>query len=289
MQNDASYNEPFQFLDLPAELREMVYENLLEEPCYPAQPQTANGSAPSKSSGPTQASGRKPSNWIFLANKQVYGEFMDLLVKKSTFHFSTYPDKAPRKASNASSHYASTAREASPDTTSQSMTLTSTPPWFIAPSTLTRLRNCTLTLNVTSSMLGCPDPRAMTPASWAFARSIKKQLSLSSTSSIQSLSLHVKAIGDPLWNPLWVWYHASQSFKSMGRLREIRFSLDTWSPGENHLRRDDASCSSWSWYCPKNHRVATELGADVTVRQFCAMLYQECLVCRPELEGSDGE
>jgi hypothetical protein len=45
----------------------------------------------------------------------------------------------------------------------------------------------------------------------------------------------------------------------------------------------------WSWYCAKDHLVATESSPDVTVRQFCALLYQECLVCRPELEGSDGE
>ena len=218
---------------------------------------------------------------------------MDVLVKKSTFHFSVSPPPSqpaqvgllanPQQPSTAKPH---------------EVTLSAhLPSWFIAPETLTRLRNCTLTLNVTSSMLGCSDPRRMPPDSWALARRIQRQLLLSPDSSIQSLSLHVKAISDPLWNPLWVWYHASQSFKAMDRLREIRFSLDIykWSPGENHLRREASAPDEtgeprpWSWYCANDHLVGTEASSEVTVRQFCALIYQECYVCRPELDVSDEE
>lgn len=177
-------------------------------------------------------------------------------------------------------------------------------------------------------MLGVPDPRTMPPASWSLATQIKSELS--ALSNIKSLNLHVKAIGDPLWNPLWVWFHASQAFVGMGegegellgddehemgiekkkrhtgpRLGKITFSLDTWSPGENHLERlpsptvdgsqqelvsgssSSSSNSRWGWFCPEGHCVSDDAGPEQTVREFCARLYTECRVCRPELESDD--
>lgn len=110
-------------------------------------------------------------------------------------------------------------------------------------------------------------------------------------SSIQSFTLDAKALGDPLWNPLWIWYHASQSLKLLGtdmsdtvprgpQLSQIHFSLDTWSPGENFLKR--LPHHGWTWYCTKGHVVATDFGYDMTVREFCAKLYKDCRVCREE-------
>jgi hypothetical protein len=156
-------------------------------------------------------------------------------------------------------------------------------------------------------MLGVPDPRTMPPASWSLAAQVKSELA--PLTNVKQLNLHVKAIGDPLWNPLWVWFHASQAFVPMGeddddedehdqqqatapkgpRLSKITFSLDTWSPGENHLERVAEEPGKWGWYCPEGHCVSTEAGPDMTVREFCARLYTECRVCRPELDSDDEE
>lgn len=143
-------------------------------------------------------------------------------------------------------------------------------------------------------MLGVADPRNMTSSEWALARQIREELKY--LANVTSLTLSAKAIGDPLWNPLWIWYHASQSFKTMGtdqsdtlpigpQLTKISFSLDTWSPGENYIQRDPQNKNQWTWYCMQNHPVGLDIGPDMTVREFCGKLYQECRDCRTELES----
>jgi hypothetical protein len=39
----------------------------------------------------------------------------------------------------------------------------------------------------------------------------------------------------------------------------------------------------------RGHSVGLDCGEDMTVREFCGKLYQECRVCRPELESEDEE
>lgn len=75
------------------------------------------------------------------------------------------------------------------------------------------------------------------------------------------------------------------------KLNSITFSLDSWSPGENHLERDSANGGQWAWYCTNGHCIGPDGSGDVPVREFCANLYKECHVCRPELEddGDDEE
>ena len=117
--------------------------------------------------------------------------------------------------------------------------------------------------------------------------------------SCTSLTLGAKAIGDPLWNPLWIWFHSSQSFKNIGtelsdckggpRLEKITFSLDTWSPGENYLQRDAENRGAWTWYCMEGHSVGLDGGVEQTVREFCGMLYRECRTCRPAEEEEEEE
>ncbi|KAJ5040733.1 hypothetical protein J3E72DRAFT_361197 [Bipolaris maydis] len=142
-------------------------------------------------------------------------------------------------------------------------------------------------------MLGVTDPRSMTSSSWSLGRRMRQQLK--HMSSIQTFTLDAKALGDPLWNPLWIWYHASQSLKLLGtdlsdtvprgpQLSRITFSLDTWSPGENYLKRQT---EGWTWYCARGHVVATDFGHDMTVREFCAKLYKECKVCWAVAEDED--
>jgi hypothetical protein len=281
--------KPFRFLDLPQELRDMVYEQFLDDPVYPPparneiQRSTLNWMKPARwASASPSSNGRHESKWIFLANKQVYSEYMDMVCKRRTFHFSVTPQTYKPSTSTSS--------PLSPPQPTEDTRV-----WNISPITLSKIQNCSLKLVTTSSMLGVTDPRSMTSSSWTLGRRMREQLKHMST--VKTFILDAKALGDPLWNPLWIWYHASQSLKLLGtefsdtvprgpQLTQITFSLDTWSPGENYLKRDDASGGQWVWYCTKDHLVGTDMGPDMTVREFCAKLYQECSICRVDDEES---
>jgi hypothetical protein len=239
-------------------------------------------------SAPTSSCSRHESNRIFLANKQIYGEYMDMLCKRKTFHLTVSP-QTYKPTSTISPSVSSQPSSLSPASDENKV-------WNISPITLSNIRTCTLKLITTSAMLGVTDPRAMSSSSWTLGQRMREQLK--HMSSIKSFTLDAKALGDPLWNPLWIWYHASQSFKLMGtelsdtvpigpRLSKITFSLDTWSPGENYLARDVEG--KWTWYCMKDHPVGLDVGPDMTVREFCGKLYQECRVCRVDSGYEDGE
>jgi len=303
---------PFPFLELPLELRTLVYNNLLEDPYYPPPapcshhqespfswlmpglfPPAQDAQLPHQ---PKHHSKTKPSNWLFLANKQTYNEYMELMCKKTTFHLTVSPQNyaAPTPATPD----AQTPDEEPKTTTSPAETKRI---WDISPETLKHLRKCDIKLITTSPMLGVSDPRNMKPGDWALAQQIRQELR--EVSNVRELNLQVKAIGDPLWNPLWVWYHASQSLKTMGaaedatctstsptsgpRLNRITFSLDTWSPGANLLERDPANAGQWTWKCLHGHCVALDGPGEVSVREFCARLYMECTTYRPELDSED--
>lgn len=278
MQEDNS--KPFPFESLPQELRDIVYTNLLEDAFYPSPPATAPASSfDSILSGLWGAATNtrsnqppKPSNWIFLTNKRIYTEYMDIFRKHSTFNLTVSPSNFQPSGENPQL-------------------------WNMAPTTLSHIRHAHLSLMTTSSMLGAPDPRHMTTSSWALAAQIRSEIS--KMASCKRLTLESKAIGDPLWNPLWIWYHSSQSFKNIGTelsdvpcgpwLDKITFSLDTWSPGENHLQRDGENKGAWTWYCMEGHSVGLDGGCEQTVREFCGMLYRECRTCRPAEEGDEEE
>lgn len=204
--------QPFPFMELPPELRDMVYEYLVEDPYYPPPAPCTPSSSPLNWLMPSQWPAKiteqekkpKKGSWIFLASKQIYAEYTEVGCKKSTFHLSVTPTNYPKPIPTTTSTAAITS---SPGAAAPSL-------WKIAPDTLKQIRKCDIKLVITSSMLGVPDPRNMTPDSWALAHQVRAELR--HVSKVQELNLHVKAIGDPLWNPLWVWYHASQSFKNMG-------------------------------------------------------------------------
>jgi hypothetical protein len=288
-------NAPFPFMQLPPELRDMVYENLLEDPHYP--PPRPCPKAPGSSwlsslsqfgSTDSEAAGHK-SNFLFLANKQIYAEYMDLMCKKTTFHMTIAPHNYTPPATPA---------EEEKDI------------WQISPQVLKKIKRCDIKLVTTSIMLGVSDPRNMKPEEWALARQMRRQLS--EVENISELNLHVKAIADHLWNPLWVWYHATQALRETGsssdhekdwtkvdvvdeeikavaatgpassgpQFDRITFSLDMWSPGENYLMRDPCNSNQWAWWCLKGHCVG-QVGAELTVRQFCSWLY-DCPTCYSE-------
>jgi len=259
----------------------MVYEHLIEDPAYPppqTPPQTASSKSwalpevwKSASVSLTQQKVVKPRNWTILANKQIHKEYTALLVKRATYNLTV----SPQNWQTPSTH---------PPSTSV---------WNISPSVLGKIRSCTLQLVTTSSMLGVKDPRNMTSSDWTLAKQIRQDLT--ALTNVKHFTLESKAIGDPLWNPLWIWYHACQSFKNMGvfssgpKLDKITFSLDTWSPGENYMARDAENKGVWTWYCMEGHSVALDGGPDVTVREFCGMLYRQCRICKPLLDGEDEE
>lgn len=205
-----------------------------------------------------------------------------MLCKRATFHLTVTPHN----------YKSSLPSQSSPTSPSEDTKI-----WKISAETLKNLRTASLKLITTSAMLGVSDPRNMTSTDWTLARQIREELK--HLSNVTNLTLDAKAIGDPLWNPLWIWYHASQSFKTMGtcasdtqpvgpRLNRITFSLDTWSPGENYLARDGEE-DKWTWYCMQGHSVGLDVGPEMTVREFCGKLYQDCRVCRPEMESEDEE
>ncbi|KAJ4288633.1 hypothetical protein N0V90_011870 [Kalmusia sp. IMI 367209] len=276
--NDA----PFPFMELPPELRDMVYENLLEDPHFPPPrpcPQNRGPSwlpsLPQIGSSDSSNMGHK-SNFLFLANKQIYDEYMDLMCKKTTFHLTVAPHNYTPPATPAEE---------------------SKKIWQISPQVLKHMRRCDIKLVTTSTMLGVSDPRNMKPEEWALARQMRRELS--EVQNVSELNLHVKAIGDPLWNPLWVWYHATQSLKMMGSASEdsspsgpkfnrIAFSLDMWSPGENYLKRDPDNGNQWAWWCLKGHCVGPVGDAELTVREFCKKLY-DCSTCQPQEDDNEEE
>ncbi|KAF1965442.1 hypothetical protein BU23DRAFT_561099 [Bimuria novae-zelandiae CBS 107.79] len=207
-----------------------------------------------------QNTGHK-SNFLFLANKQIHSEYMGIIGKKSTVHLTV-----------ASCNYA-------PPTTAAEEEKNI---WQVSPQVIKQMKRCNITLATTSTMLGVPDPRNMKSEEWALARQIGRQLA--QVRNDCELNLIVKAISDPLWNPLWIWYHAAQALKTRGqgsnvgpKFNRITFCLDTFSPGENYLMRDPANSDQWAWWCLEGHCVA-QVGVDLTVRQFCSGVYG-CPTC----------
>ncbi|KAF2995271.1 hypothetical protein E8E13_004143 [Curvularia kusanoi] len=277
MQVDNARTFPFEAL--PQELRDMVYSNLLEDIYYPSpatcKPTSAltgvfTGLWGSATSSRRASQARQPSNWILLSNKQIHAEYMDMVCKQGTFNLTVSPENYLPPTKNGKI-------------------------WSIDPATFKNIRKASLEIVTTSTMLGCTDPRNMESLTWELAARIRSELCL--LESCKQLTLNAKAIGDPLWNPLWIWYHSSQSFRDIGtslsdhptgpKLNKITFSLDTWSPGENYLERDQSNKGAWSWYCMEGHSVGLDGGSEQTVRDFCGMLYRECRTCRPAEEDEE--
>lgn len=208
-----------------------------------------------------------------------------MLCKRKTFHLTVTPQNYNPEISTST-----------PSTST--LPLEDSKIWTISSDTLKNLRTGSLKLITTSAMLGVADPRHMTSSDWKLARQVREELKY--LANVTSLTLTAKALVDPLWNPLWIWYHASQSFKTMGteqsdtvpvgpKLNRISFSLDTWSPGENYIQRDPQNKNQWTWYCMQNHAVGLDIGPEMTVREFCGKLYQECRECRTESENEADE
>ncbi|KAJ9638349.1 hypothetical protein H2201_002731 [Coniosporium apollinis] len=269
--------ETFPLLQLPAELRESVYEYLIDEGYGPTRRRdiyarrgfinytlaTRRRAAyqrvydhfrvllrkilPRKTLAIPQASRVPTRNSIMLVNRQLYDEFMTVVCRKATFNLpiDNKSDKNDRL-------------------------------WPLSSSTMKSIQKCNVQIVATSRMLGGRDPR-IAPTDSALRDKVARNLK--EMENIRDLRLQVQAIGDPLWNPLWVWYHTTQLFKDMEepRFQGISFHLDSWSPGENRLVRDKEG--QWEWRCPADHLIIKDSGKKQAIREFCATLYAECQNC----------
>ena len=119
---------------------------------------------------------------------------------------------------------------------------------------------------------------------------------------LEGARVTVRAAGNQLWNPLWLWHYGSQAFKRLpaaaadGKaplLRRIDFALDAdikgWLVQElNHLERGCERSGEWEWRCRRGHLVAADEAGAMPIRRFCTMLYRECGVCEPVAAAEAG-
>ncbi|KAF2143310.1 uncharacterized protein K452DRAFT_286141 [Aplosporella prunicola CBS 121167] len=244
----ASPTLSFGFTKLPAEIRDMVYEELVEsDPVYPAP--LALRRRPGSLAWFLQQ--RKPAYTkcgILLASRQLHAEFVEVLCKKANFKLTI--DRSNEKEARL---------------------------WPLPAETMRRIRKCEVRIVATSAMLGSRDPRSM-PREWALRDRVSRNLA--SMAKVESLKLHVHAVPDRMWNPLWLWSQVSQQFKDLEqpRFHRITFGIESWSLGENHLQRDGEG--RWRWECPGQHTAVDDAQGWQPIREFCAALYLECRQCQ---------
>lgn len=246
----------FDFMALPAEIRDMVYDQLVDQDCRPFFRTEAMRSLQPLRLGwlPRR---RKPTfnKYAFLlANHQLHEEFMDVLWKKATFTLNV--DRSNEQSTDL---------------------------WPLSHDTVSRIRSCEIRIIATPTMLGCQDPRSM-PREWALRDRVSR--SLKAMKRVKKLRLHVHASPDRMWNPLWLWSQVSQQFKDVAepQFTAITFGLDKpWGLGENSLKR--AADGKWRWTCPEDHVVTSDPEGWQPIREFCATLYLECPECQQNRAG----
>ncbi|PVH97064.1 hypothetical protein DM02DRAFT_533941 [Periconia macrospinosa] len=260
---------PFPFLSLPAEVRLKVYEYVLEDPSYPVPPH------PSTYEYDARRQTRAPhsKNLLFLANKQIYHEYTHLMATTRTLNLSLSPQNFPPSLSS------------SPSSPPQE-----TPLFPIPPQTAPLYRKAHITLIVTSPMLGVPNPHAMQPGHCNLTRTLCAELN-AKLPNVTHTTLHIKAIPDQMWNPIWFWYYVSQTLKNETRPSDggprfdvFTFSVNSWMPGQLCMVRSQGG--KWMWCCENGHCIS-DVAYDVTVREFCMrILYEPCReCCSKEKEG----
>ncbi|KAF2743955.1 hypothetical protein M011DRAFT_461213 [Sporormia fimetaria CBS 119925] len=299
--------KPFPFLHLPPELRDMIFTHLLSSgtPHYSA-PGAENelihawhtGLLPPRltlfqstflsrrvrrlrrNKPKTIASPAWKSNTLLLVSQQVHHEFLSLLTARKTFHL--------HLSESACSAFTSPPASFSSDPSTYYPT-----PWPLPLSTLTQLRHVVLTLT-TPPCTSHQDPRHMDPGTWPLARTIEAYLS--SLRAVKTLELRIIADGHPIWNPLWVWYHAIMALRVLENPGFTRMEFVSEPPvmDKNWLGRVSGSGANdgegagkigkWFWCCPMGHALeGSELDGELKIREFCSRLYWDCGVC-----GSEG-
>ncbi|KAK3082080.1 hypothetical protein LTS18_005066 [Coniosporium uncinatum] len=312
----------FRFLELPRELRDEVYSHLVTNPSYPAirpppKPRNLFTLIHDLFRHTNLVAPLPPSRWhggagLLFTCSSLSAEYTSALTKHATF--------------------ALRIQESNKNTS---------PLWPLRCSTLSNIRYASIHILATPSLLGSHigsfDPRRAPPSlSWPVLD--RAMLAIEKMDRLRSLEVVVRALGNPLWNPLWLWWFAGMSFKlgaaraaaagfhklqetahgkhelverkgGVRALKRIKFELEGWTPGENWMARNftnhegvgkekaleppmplDSSeeeevehggDKGWTWRCSEGHRVGGDVEGEMPIRQFCAMLYRDCEVCRP--------
>lgn len=163
----------FAFTLLPRELRDVIYEELIDDNiCYPSEKRLRTSFSLFERILSRGSSKPTNTNLIMLANRQIYREFSEIACKNAKFTLSLDQQNLEQDKF-----------------------------WCISKDILKDMRRCEVKMITTSSMLGAADPRHI-PIEWPLCRKVCDTLSI--CEKLEDASLHVKAIGDPLWNPLWV-------------------------------------------------------------------------------------
>ncbi|QDS77577.1 hypothetical protein FKW77_001536 [Venturia effusa] len=264
------------FFDLPPELRNMVYEHLIEpeQTSHTSQPphltdfrRNMNFVARTLRIPPSLLpSVPKPRviyhhlNRLSLVNRQFQSEFMDVYHRNATF-YSTLDASSP----GAPQHNVFTNPKAS--------------------GALSRVRVASLKILATPGISGAFDPREVNSSGdW----SLKNQVfeAMESMQVLRSMSLNIQAAGNQLWNPVWLWHFTSQAFKEskVMAFKKMEFTLENWHFREpNHMVRNDDG--DWEWRCAMDHYMQDDIPKRLAIREFCGALYDKCDVCEPSEEA----
>ena len=234
----------FPFLQLPPELRNQIYLDVIDrDPYYPADPQQ------STSFNPLQRFNRlrnrqRSSNWLLLANRQIHAEYFAALGKTTTFTLTLH----------------------------EYQYLNGPCLWDVPESVTVPIQRCHLRIVASPSIIGFHDK--MEEGADNLAARVKTALN-TSMPNLAHLTVHIHA----LTNPLMLWFNGSQAFKVVKGLpvQRIAWSSDCKTLWENHIARTENG--GWEWRCPKGHFVTNALVEKQPIRGFCAALYMECENC----------
>jgi hypothetical protein len=108
--------------------------------------------------------------------------------------------------------------------------------------------------------------------------------------TLKSMTLNIEACGNPLWNPLWLWYLTAQAFmeSNVEALNRIEFTMKSW-PGMlplTYLARAGQSMD-WEWRCMEKGHLVEPAVKDMPIRPFCVRLYFVCHTCHPEADQNE--
>jgi hypothetical protein len=158
--------------------------------------------------------------------------------------------------------------------------------WKVPDHILSSMRTVRLKVLANPGIVGEFDPRRET-GSWNLRDRVFGLIDR--MEKLEDLRLSIQAVGNQLWNPIWLWHYTSQAFKvsEVKAFKRMSFDLEGWNVREpNHLERNENGL--WEWRCAENHYVLSDTDGPQPIRSFCAALYAECRICHPT-EGSDTE
>ncbi|KAF2673125.1 hypothetical protein BT63DRAFT_421304 [Microthyrium microscopicum] len=255
-QRNSKPNSTFPLMKLPAEVRLLIFERLLEN-----EDRAFESLPPSPKPKPiTRLRALKklltpkgpPLSYTSLnaVSRQIREEFLHVYWQHGTLTFKL-----------------------------DASTFSTTPFLPLAPTVSRAIKSVHLRIFATPSLVGAEgsfDPRNVS-GDWALRDRVVAQLS--GMRRLSDVSLTIRASGNQLWNPLWLWYHTSQRFKDSGlrTLGHMSFEMEDFTIREpNHMAREKGG--RWEWRCREGH-VVGDAEVEQGIKPFCFSLYEDCMVC----------